>query len=217
MGRLPAEQNSNVDLLAFKQSIEAARVRPQMPTQALTVVDSDFEAPGHLRCSKCKLWKPATCFGLSNRKSSGFHNYCKDADCKLPHRMTLRGHMMKLLGDARARHRLGKWTGDFELDLNSVLNMLWSQEGRCFYSGVPVCFAQYNVDWMVSLERLDNKKTYTKDNSVLIALEFNTPDNSMSKAVSSVLGSSQWSREKVEHVWGSCSSTSFAQTSFGGA
>ena len=219
--RLPAERNSNVDLLSLQQSIEAARVRPQMrsPTEALTGFDSDFEAPGHLRCSRCRLWKPAQCFQLSHRNLSGFRGYCKvcNAACNLAHRMTLRGHIHLMLGQSRARHRLGKWTGDFELGLEHVLEMLWSQEGRCFYSGVPLRFAQYNVDWMMSLERLDNKKTYTKDNTVLIALEFNTPDHSMNKAVSSVLGSSQWSREKVEHVWGSCSSTSFAQTSFGGA
>ena len=218
--RLPAERNSNVDLLRLQQSIEAARARPQMrsPTETLTGFDSDFEAPGHLRCSRCRLWKPARCFGLDHRNSRGFRSYCKvcDANCKLAHRMTLRGHLLQMLRDARSRHRLGKWTGDFELDLKAVLEMLWSQEGRCFYSDVPLCFAQYNVDWMMSLERLDNKKTYTKDNTVLIALEFNTADHSMRKAVSSVLGSSQWSRKKVEYVWGSCSSTSFAQTSFGG-
>ena len=218
--RLPAERDSNVDLLSLQQSIEAAHVRRQMrlPTEALTGFDSDFETPGHLRCSKCRLWKPARCFGLNHRSSSGFQSYCKvcDAACSLARRMTLRGHIQVMLRHARARHRLGKWTGDFDLCLDSMLEMLWSQEGRCLYSGVPLRFAQYNMDWMMSLERLDNKKTYTKDNTVLIALEFNTADHSMRKAVSSVLGSSQWSRKKVEHVWGSCSSTSFAHTSFGG-
>ena len=51
------------------------------------------------------------------------------------------------------------------------------------------------------MERLDNSTTYTKDNTVLVALEFNTADHS-GRAVSPVLGSSQWSRSKVEHVWG---------------
>ena len=219
--RLPAERNSNyVDLLTLQQSIEAAHDKPRALSQSkmFTAVDCEIEeVPGHLRCSKCGLGKPARYFGLNHGNSRGFQSYCKvcDAACSLARRMTLRGHIQVMLRNARTRHRLGKWTGDFELGLEHVLEMLWSQEGRCFYSGVPLRFAQYNVDWIMSLERLDNKKTYTKDNTVLIALEFNTPDRSMTKAVSSVLGSSQWSRKKVEHVWGSSSPTSFVRTSFG--
>ena len=210
--RLPAERDSNVDLLSLQQSIEAARSKPRALSQpeVFTAVDCEIEeAPVHLRCSKCGLWKPSHCFSSCQRGNRGFHCYCKQCsnDCNLAHRMTLRGHMLQMLRHARTRHRLGKWTGDYELGLEHVLEMLWSQEGRCFYSGVPLRFAQYNVDWMMSLERLDNNKTYTKDNTVLIALEFNTADHSMNKAASSVLGSSQWSRKKVEIVWGSCSST----------
>ena len=41
--------------------------------------------------------------------------------------------------------------------------------------------------WQMSLERLDNKKGYTDANTVLIALEFNTP--------------LQWTREKVIFAW----------------
>ncbi|CAK9057534.1 unnamed protein product [Durusdinium trenchii] len=77
-----------------------------------------------------------------------------------------------------SRHRLGKWHGNFEIDLDSVLKMLWFQQGRCFYSDIPLRFAELNVDWMMSLERLDNNKTYTKENTVLVALEFNSADHS---------------------------------------
>ena len=205
--RLPAEQTSVLDLHSLHQAIEAARGRSRVLSQpdVMTVLDSELEeAPGHLRCSRCRLSKPVQYFSLSQTSSTGFQRYCKQCFgiCDLERRLTLRGHIQTLLRQSRARHRLGKWTGDFELDLNSVLDMLWSQQGRCFYSGVPLRFGQYNVDWMMSLERLDNRKTYTKDNTALIALEFNTSDHSMNKSVGPVLGSSQWSRMKVEHVWG---------------
>eukprot|EP00435_Cladocopium_sp_Y103_P045897 s1751_g13.t1 len=81
-----------------------------------------------------------------------------------------------------------RWHGDFELELDDVLGMLWAQRGRCFYSDVPLRYAQSNVDWLMSLERLDNTKTYTKENTCLVALEFNTR--------------AQWSRGKVQFVWG---------------
>jgi hypothetical protein len=40
----------------------------------------------------------------------------------------------------------------------------------------------------MSLERLDNAETYTRKNTCLVALEFNTAN--------------QWSRRKVQLVWG---------------
>lgn len=179
--KLPAERLRNVDLEGLGRTIEIACKRN-----------------GHSICS-------TGCFGPNCERN---HLLCKHPNqrCGLLRRMTLRGHMLELLKSARRRHKFGKWQGHFELDLGFALEMLWSQQGRCFYSGVPLKYAQLNVDWMMSLERLDNRTTYTKDNTVLVALEFNTADNSMNKASSFSCGSSQWSRSKVEHVWGAAGS-----------
>ena len=40
----------------------------------------------------------------------------------------------------------------------------------------------------MSLERLDNAETYTRKNTCLVALEFNTAN--------------QWCSEKVQFIWG---------------
>ena len=40
------------------------------------------------------------------------------------------------------------------------------------------------------------------ENCVLIAIEFNTADHSRNIAVTEVFGTAQWSKEKVDHVWG---------------
>ena len=204
---LQLERGMNLDLQGLHEGIEAARLRPRTlgELDACGIQDCGFaDTSNHLRCAKCGCWKPLNSFYLNHKSSSGFHWYCKQClkASNLARRLTLRGHSLKLLANAHERHRRGKWIGDFELDLNRVLDLLSSQQGRCFYSGVPLRFAQLNVDWMMSLERLDNHKTYTKDNTVLVALEFNSSDHTARATTSEVFGSGQWSRSKVEHVWG---------------
>ena len=205
---LRAERLLNIDILSLGETVRAARAKQAVlppPVLLFSLKGQTQEAPGHLRCSRCGIWKLPQSFTLKRAGESGHRKNCKtcDNEYKVAYRMTLRGHILELIAGARRRHRLDKWQGDFELDLDSVLDMLWSQQGRCFYSDVPLRFAQLNVDWLMSLERLDNSKTYTKENTVLVALEFNTSDNTK-KAVQTCLvsGSSQWSRCKVEHVWG---------------
>lgn len=203
------ERLLHVDLQVLGKSIKAARERYQsLPAPVvlasceceLKELDGDFE---RFRCSRCGFWKPASLFSLSRNSRRGLQSQCKQCagEYSLYRRLTLRGHVLTMLNHARSRHRLGKWHGNFEIDLDSVLKMLWFQQGRCFYSDIPLRFAELNVDWMMSLERLDNNKTYTKENTVLVALEFNSADHSRT-ATSQVFGSGQWSRRKVEHIWG---------------
>lgn len=206
---LRSERLLNVDLQNLDKLIQAARMKYQSLAPPTNLISSpcDFQEGGCglQRCSRCGLWKPLESFYLRSSRScrTQLRSTCKQCvgEYNFWRRMTLRGHVQGMLWDACRRHNRGKWHGNFDLDLDSVLQMLWSQQGRCFYSNVPLCFAQLNVDWMMSLERLDNSKTYTKDNTVLVALEFNTTDHT-SRAVYSVVGSSQWSRSKVERVWG---------------
>lgn len=115
-------------------------------------------------------------------------------------RSSLRGHVQQSLGHARQRAKARDQ--EFSLTFLQVLNMLKQQHGRCYYSGVPLEYKQLHTDWRLSIERLDNSIGYTKENCVLIAIEFNTADQSRNKAICKVFGTPQWSREKVEHIWG---------------
>lgn len=120
------------------------------------------------------------------------------ASLHLQYFRTLRGFSKRMAGSARARSRI---MGHLcEINYTDILQMLLEQEGRCFYSGVPLQYGSH-TDWMMSLERLDNNLGYVEGNCVLIANEFNTADNSR-HAVGDVRGSSQWSLAKVMHVWG---------------
>ena len=139
----------------------------------------------------CGLWKPVCKFSRRRTNTRNFFRHCQECRGKctgMRAMNTVRRSFQFMINNARRRHNRGKWQGDFELELDDVLRMLWAQQGRCFYSGVPLRYGEWNVDWPVSLERLDNAKTYTRKNTCLVALEFNTR--------------AQWSREKVQFVWG---------------
>ena len=109
---------------------------------------------------------------------------------------TLRGNVVRLLGHAKHRGM------QCILTHNDVLDMLWAQRGRCYYSDVPMEMLLPNSHWRMSLERVDNSQGYSTQNCVLIASEFNTSDYSRNRARYEVYGTAQWSREKVAHVWG---------------
>ena len=112
---------------------------------------------------------------------------------------TLRGKAKSLANSAKKRSEMRK--EQCEIEYGDILRMLVQQGGRCFYSGVPLQYDRVHVDWVMSLERLDNNSGYVRDNCVLIAAEFNTTD--LSKlATSEVHGSPQWSLAKAMHVWG---------------
>ena len=201
--RLPVERGFNVDLNNFEKDIQTAAKKAYVSTSAAssrtanqtdipfcTVETTLYTDQESLRCSRCKCWKHYQQFSMAATSKTGFQNFCKQcfSELHLVRRQTLRGSVFELVNNARRRHNFGKWQGEFELDLDVVLDMLWHQHGRCFYSDVPLRYGQSNVDWMMSVERLDNAKTYTKDNTRLVALEFNTR--------------AQWSRSKVQFAWG---------------
>ena len=112
---------------------------------------------------------------------------------------TLRGKSVTMASGAAVRSR--KRGHACHITYRDILDMLVAQEGRCFYSGVPLEYNKPHRDWVMSLERLDNRFGYVENNCVLIAAEFNTADR-RSLATGEVYGSSQWSLAKVMHVWG---------------
>ena len=167
--RLPVERGFNVDLNNLEKDIHTAAKKPCVRTStaashtanqpdipfctAETTLYTDQES---LRCSRCKCWKHSQHFSMNASNKTGFKSHCKQcaSELELAWRQTLRGFVSKLVNNARIRHNLGKWQGEFELDLNVVLDILWQQRGRCFYSDIPLRYGQSNVDWKMSLERL---------------------------------------------------------------
>lgn len=80
----------------------------------------------------------------------------------------------------------------------NLFDKIIEQKGRCYYSGIPLVFKS-NSEWKCSLERLDNKKGYTNENTVLICVEFNSSDLT-NLTSNQVTGSCQWSKDKFEYL-----------------
>ena len=150
----------------------------------------------------CDSYKPSTAFHKRNDDSHLPPSRCKDciSEIKYRRRCTLRGAAQVLICNARSR--AAQRGHQCTLNVGNVLDMLWSQGARCYYSGVPLECLQPNSHWRMSLERLDNNLGYDMENCVLIAAEFNTSDQSRNKATGEVSGTAQWSRAKVQYVWG---------------
>ncbi|CAE7729359.1 pmpB [Symbiodinium sp. CCMP2592] len=197
-------REEQVQLQRLQEGIAVARLRPS-PTRAGS--RRRFRGPdaeGRWLCGRCGTWKQQSQFFRESASRNGLQNRCKECarDMESAWLQTMRGHGLRLLTTARQRARNSDWNGSFALDLDDLLGMLWLQGGRCYYSGVPLHCAAGPSDWVWSIERLDNSSTYTKDNCVLIAQEFQTPDHSRNKAKYPVFGTAQWSRSKANHIWG---------------
>ncbi len=94
---------------------------------------------------------------------------------------------------------------EFDLDFDFMVSVFKQQNGKCAYSGLPLCFGHDYKEtfWKLSIERIDPLKGYLKDNVCLICLPFNGTDHT-SVVKDKTLGSGAWNKEKfqyfIEHV-----------------
>lgn len=95
--------------------------------------------------------------------------------------------------------RIGRNPTECNITLDDLWYQLQKQQGKCFYSGINMSFGN-QIEWRVSLERLNNHLGYDKNNIVFICQEFNTGDKSILKTNYEKKGSSGWSKEKVDFV-----------------
>jgi hypothetical protein len=90
----------------------------------------------------------------------------------------------------RTRKRKADTSAECSIDEHTIVDKFEQQGGRCYISNIPLVL-ESNVDWRCSLERLDNAKGYTDENTVLVCLEFNGP--------------AQWTRAKFSLFERACS------------
>jgi len=157
------------------------------------VVVQGNEVISKIECTQCKAMLQLSAFFKAKSKSHGIQSWCKLCEEKrrVAMKNTLRGRLTKLIDTAKCATKQRKKQPhrasmeDVQVDLNVLLDKYEAQCGRCFYSGVRLS-CKSGTEWIMSLERLDPKKGYTKDNTVLIALEFQT--------------ATQWSREALRKI-----------------
>ena len=160
-------------------------------------------------CRTCCVEKDISNFKIETRPrcKGEYKNMCKDCKNKTieRYRNTEQGFLKGLLKNARksGKERMEKGreeAGEFDLTYEELLEILKSQNNKCYYSNVPFVL-KTKSDYQASLERLDTSKGYTKCNVVVCCLEFND--------------AMQWTNEKVKEMYDilqvphDCSGTNF--------
>lgn len=139
-----------------------------------------------LKCSQCKQTLPVSEFyrNKSKRNRGGYCTECKS--CQRNNGNTLTGFLTGLWNGSKKNSKIRANDHGKEpmhsLTLEDTMEMWESQDGCCFYTGLPMAHAKKTL-WQASIERLNPAVDYTKDNCVLVVWEMN--------------GSAQWSSEKT--------------------
>lgn len=160
---------------------------------------------GMCNCNYCNERKSCDLYskrGLERGK-------CKDCEknyyLTAKNNITLRQKLSNLLNSSRnntknrnkTKHRTKKPLVD-TLTFEELVDMYLNQSGRCLYSNKQL---QLVGDNQISLERINTKIGYSKENCSLIILELNSCDQSSRKIEEDTrTGSSGWSKEKVKLV-----------------
>jgi hypothetical protein len=113
-----------------------------------------------------------------------------DSDCD----DTWIGYVDQLLRNARAhtkaRNEKGRDMEDVTMTFQDIVQLFRDLRGRCAYSDIT--FTK-DGPWMMSLERIDNTRGYTRENVTLICKAFNAADRSHTTG-----GCSGLTREKLQ-------------------
>lgn len=127
-------------------------------------------------CIVCMETKSTTEFLKYAYTEDGFMNCC--ALCHYTPDTLFRQMVCAAKRHANRRNKVdmkrqdGKTRGTFTLTKHDVKEMWETQNGRCGISGLPMKLAVKQRD-MVSIERIDMNKGYTRENCMLICLMFN--------------------------------------------
>lgn len=201
INKIPSLRNIIVDIDELRKlvSIAEKNSRKSIYSRRKTKIKNGII---NYQCVKCLLFLPIDKYLV--RKNRSF-NHCIDCDkiCIEEYNNSLKGFIINLLKDAKrhASTRSTKRSDEcriFTLTLNDLLDKIISQKGRCYYSDIPLVFKS-NCDWKTSIERVNNKLGYTKENTVLICVEFNSFDNTVITK-NEIHGSSQWSKDKFNQL-----------------
>lgn len=209
IAKLPQLIHSDVSISDLQQAIKLARVDARTLNGGNNVrirrETEDRFGTLWLKCTLCAVFQACTSFQTSKCKI-GYRARCKACAFKVDKsgRLdTMRSHCSRLETHCRVSDEESKLfhAGHVSITLENLFDKIMAQQGRCYYSGVPLCFGTAS-SWRCSPERIDNNKLHTNDNVVLVALEFNT--------------SKQWSREKfacfLQHIQAKLSNTTAALT-----
>jgi hypothetical protein len=122
-------------------------------------------------CNSCKTLKPRDQFFKNSVTKDGLHSWCK-ACCNIGNQKsrdkvnsTIEGRAKVFLQNARKSAIKRKQI--FELEIKDIVDR-WNQQLQiCAYSGRKMTLKPGELN-TVSIERIDSKVGYTKDNTILV-------------------------------------------------
>lgn len=128
------------------------------------------------RCSSCKNEFELSNFFKHSQTSDGHHSWCKKC-CKTGNAKSRNKLNSTIEGKAKvfllnAKKSAIKRNNEFELEILDIVDMWNQQLNICPYSGIIMTLesGKFNT---VSIERIDSKIGYTKDNTILVCSAIN--------------------------------------------
>lgn len=155
----------------------------------------------NISCNKCDKFKPRCDFGDHPAGSLGKQASCREccAANKKAWHATLHGNVTKLMQSVNGTvKQYPEKKGNITVE--HIRDLYRKQEGRCFYTGVPLSLQKHS-NWRMSLERVDPLRGYDRDNTVLCVAECNVPDHTAARKCAAAGGSSAWTRAKAAECW----------------
>ena len=137
----------------------------------------------YLDCYRCKNILPETKFTTDNRRyyRNNKHLVCRDCrnfrDRENAYKASNDTLIRKILNNRlkSSKYRSKKENTTFDLDLDYLVSLYYNQKGLCAISKIPMTFNIYNGknSLNISLDKIDPKKGYIKDNVQLLCFYVN--------------------------------------------
>jgi len=127
-------------------------------------------------CFRCKQEKSYNFFFKHHQTSDGYHSWCKSCCTEGSNRSrakqnsTIQGKAKIFLQNARKS--AAKRGQEFVLSIDDVVQCWEDQSQICAYSGRKMTLESGKPN-TVSIERIDSKIGYTKDNTILVCQAIN--------------------------------------------
>lgn len=127
-------------------------------------------------CFSCKESSDITKFFKSSNTSDGYHSWCKQC-CKKGNQISRDKVNSTIEGRAKiflqnAKKAAVKRNNEFEIEIYDIVDCWNSQEQICAYSGKLMTLEVAKPN-SVSIERIDSKIGYTKNNTILVCWAIN--------------------------------------------
>ena len=156
--------------------------------QAARRQENNPRKEGTKQCPGCEIILPTTEFDSDKSQPDGMQSYCKKCkyNGRLKYLSTYDGFTKNLFKDVR--HNAKKRNIVVKITLKDITDLYKLQKGLCALTEIPMTFeatertanSEHILNkWNISVDRMDSKKEYTKDNIQLVCAIINRMKTTM--------------------------------------